>query len=332
MALAKFYDGRVSAFFPDFSMTHLTRVQFIIGRNPGEGPDPSQDEIEAKIRDIVRTFDDDLAGGVERRASAGARGRGPARLCQRLRLRLSRELHARRMRSATSRSPSGWRRTTSRCASSGGRRMPETRVVMSFHHLGDPIPLSRRVPLLENLGFSVVNERTYRIARQGGPPLYRHDMTLVRTDGEAFDLGAARRLHDAVLAVWHGKADNDGFNALVLLAGLPWRRAALLRTIARYLRQTDIPYSLDYFWGTLRRYPAIATLLAELFAARFEPGLKQRERSEEPHREGDRGGARGGGEPRRRHHPARLPAGHRGDPAHRLLRGGDERRAVPRSR
>ena len=42
-------------------MTHLTRVQFIIGRNPGEGPDPSQDEVEAKIRDIVRTFEDDLA-------------------------------------------------------------------------------------------------------------------------------------------------------------------------------------------------------------------------------------------------------------------------------
>ena len=67
--------------------------------------------------------------------------------------------------------------------------MPDTRVVMSFHHLGDPIPLSRRVPLLENLGFSVVNERTYQIARSGGPPLYRHDMTLVRTDGESIDLG-----------------------------------------------------------------------------------------------------------------------------------------------
>jgi hypothetical protein len=31
------YDGRVSAFFPDFSETHLTRVQFIIGRNSGTG-------------------------------------------------------------------------------------------------------------------------------------------------------------------------------------------------------------------------------------------------------------------------------------------------------
>ena len=42
-ALAEMFDGRVSAFFPNFELTHLTRVQFIIGRNPGEGPDPDQD-------------------------------------------------------------------------------------------------------------------------------------------------------------------------------------------------------------------------------------------------------------------------------------------------
>ena len=198
LALAELYDGRVSAFFPDFSMTHLTRVQFIIGRNPGEGPDPAQDEIEARSAPSSapsRTISLEALNAAhppERVAEI------LPRLCQRIRLRLSRRASRRRMRFATSRSPSGSRRTTSRCASSAGRAMPETRVVMSFHHLGDPIPLSRRVPLLENLGFSVVNERTYRIARSGGPPLYRHDMTLVRTDGEAFDLAHARRLHDAV--------------------------------------------------------------------------------------------------------------------------------------
>ncbi len=47
------------------------------------------------------------------------------------------------------------------------RDMPETQAVMSFHHLGDPIPLSRRVPLLENFGFSVVNERDLPHRPQG---------------------------------------------------------------------------------------------------------------------------------------------------------------------
>ncbi len=158
--------------------------------------------------------------------------------------------------------------------------MPETQAVMTFHHLGDPIPLSRRVPLLENFGFAVVNERTYRIARKDGFPLYRHDMTLVGADGQAIDLGSADRLHDAVLAVWRDKAKSDGFNALILSAGLGWRRAALLRTIAGYLRQTEIPYSTDYLWSALRRYPGIAALLVELFSARFEPGIEQREKAE----------------------------------------------------
>ena len=150
---------------------------------------------------------------------------------------------------------------------------------MCFHHLGDPIPLSRRVPLLENFGFSVVNERTYRIGRKSGLPLYRHDMALVRVDGQAIDLTAADRLHDAVLAVWRDKAMNDGFNALVLSAGLDWRRAALLRTIARYLRQTAIPYSIDYIWRALGRYPDIATLLTDAFEARFRPETENRERT-----------------------------------------------------
>jgi glutamate dehydrogenase len=278
-ALAKLYDGRVSAFFPDFSLPHLTRVQFIIGRNPTVGPDPSQDEVEARIRGIVRNFDDDLEealNGVYR----------PERVTELLadyagafrsdyRARFSAEDALSDMEVAERLAPDDievrfFHRDD----------MRETLSVMSFHHLGDPIPLSRRVPLLENFGFSVVNERTYRIRRKTGPRLYRHDMTLVAPEGHAIDLASAGRLHDAVLAVWRDKARNDGFNALVLSADLDWRRAALLRTIAGYLRQTAVPYSVDYVWGTLGRYPTIASLLVSLFTARFQLGVDDRDRAE----------------------------------------------------
>ncbi len=74
LALAGLYDGRVSAFFPDFSLPHLTRVQFIIGRNPSERPEPAQAEIEARIRDIVRNFDDDLVEALNAALFGGARG------------------------------------------------------------------------------------------------------------------------------------------------------------------------------------------------------------------------------------------------------------------
>ena len=242
VALAEIYDGRVSAFFPDFSLTHLTRVQFIIGRNPGEGPDPSQDEIEARIRDIVRTFEDDLAGGAERRPIRPSASREVLRdyagaFGSDYRAASPPTTRSRDIEIAERLAPDDievrfFRRPA----------MPDTEVVMSFHHLGDPIPLSRRVPLLENLGFSVVNERTYCVARTSGAPLYRHDMTLVRADGEAFDLArrrAAARRRPRRLA-------RQGGERRLQRAGadsprLPWRRAALLRTIARYLRQTEHP-------------------------------------------------------------------------------------------
>lgn len=279
IALAELYDGRVSAFFPDFSLPHLTRVQFIIGRNPTEGPEPSQMEVEARIRGIVRNFDDDLEEALNAAYP-------PERVTELLsdyaeafgsdyRATFTAEDALSDMEVAERLAPDDievrfFRRDD----------MGEAEALMSFHHLGDPIPLSRRVPLLENFGFSVVNERTYRIKRKAGPRLYRHDMALVTREGHGVDPLAAARLHDAVLAVWRDQAKNDGFNALVLSAGLDWRRAALLRTIAGYLRQTAIPYSPDYLWGALGRFPAIASLLVALFTARFQPGSGDRERAE----------------------------------------------------
>src|SRR5262249_31044804 len=48
-----------------------------------------------------------------------------------------------------------------------------------------PIPLSDRVPVLENMGFRVVDERTYRIEPTGGdvPEIWLHDMVIERADG-----------------------------------------------------------------------------------------------------------------------------------------------------
>ena len=42
---------------------------------------------------------------------------------------------------------------------------------------------------------------------------------------------------DAIRAVWDGYNEIDGFNALVLAAGLTWRQATVLRAYAKYMRQ-----------------------------------------------------------------------------------------------
>ena len=77
------------------------------------------------------------------------------------------------------------------------------------------------------------------------------------------------RFRETFARVWHGDAENDGFNRLVLAAGLHWRQVAMLRGYCKYLLQTGVPFSQAYVEGTFARYPLLARLLVELFEARF---------------------------------------------------------------
>src|SRR5216683_6688408 len=99
-------------------------------------------------------------------------------------------------------------------------------------------------------------------------------MLLERADGRSVDLDAAKRgLEAAFLVVMGGAAENDGYNALVLAAGLMWRDVALIRTLSRFLRQIRVPYSQDYMWTTLVKHGPIAADVVRLFNARFDPRI-----------------------------------------------------------
>src|SRR5262249_32327164 len=135
-----------------------------------------------------------------------------------------------------------------------------------------PLPLSERVPVLENMGFRVVDERTYHIQPRGRAGVWFHDMLLERADGEMIELdGGKARLEAAFLMVMRGVAENDGYNALTLTGGLAWRDVALIRTLSRFLRQIRVSYSQDYMWATLVKHAGIAAGVVELFHARFDP-------------------------------------------------------------
>ena len=71
--------------------------------------------------------------------------------------------------------------------------------------------------------------------------------------------------------IWRGQAESDGFNRLILTAGVDWRQVAMIRGYAKYLLQTGVPFSQTYMEETLGRYPLLARLLVELFEAKFHP-------------------------------------------------------------
>jgi glutamate dehydrogenase len=138
------------------------------------------------------------------------------------------------------------------------------------------ISLAEVLPVLSSLGVQVVTEQPYRFVRTtdedqpGGAFLFDFGLRATGTGR----LGQVRTLWEqAFVACWDGRAEADGFNALVAEAGLDWRRIWVLRAYARYLRQAGSAFSQQYIEGAALANPRIASLLVQLFHARFDPDL-----------------------------------------------------------
>ena len=274
--LATTFKGRLRAFYPFFPEGPLVRVHFIIGRYEGETPNPDRQALDRAVEEIVRSWVDGLDEAI-----AAAHEPEPGRaLFDRYREAFPidyREVYPpttavadmRLVEALTPEHPLGVELYRSL------DKLPACAGLKVFSHKR-PIPLSERVPVLENMGFRVVDERTYHIQPHDEAEVWFHDMTLESASGEAIDLDAHKeQLEACFLAVMGRNAENDGYNALVLATGLAWRDVALIRTMSRFLRQIRVPYSQDYMWATLRKHARIAAGIVALFYVRFAPRLNQ---------------------------------------------------------
>ena len=147
----------------------------------------------------------------------------------------------------------------------------------TLQQLDEPVALSKRVPILENLGFNVISERTFKVSPKIGGArrvIFLHDSLIEQAIGDDIDIYAQEDgLEQGFLAVWHGRAANDKFNGLILSARLNWHEAALMRAYGAYLRQSGAPFGLAYVAQVLNKHPSIAADLVELFHTLFDPAL-----------------------------------------------------------
>jgi glutamate dehydrogenase len=265
--------GGVSIEFQSrLSESVLARIHFIVRIEPGDTVDYDATTIERRLAQAIRSWADDLADalveefgehrGVElfhrfREAfPAGYRADFPARMgavdIRRIEDALDRDLalHTHHPLEA-----------------------PPDFFRLKLFHSGQPITISDVLPLFENMGVTVVDERPYEIRPEGAAPVWIYDFGL--STAQVSDEQVAEPLRvlaqEAFARVWRGEAENDGFNRLVLAGGVPWRDVTVLRAYSKYLRQTGQTFSQDYMELTLAAHPHIARLLLELFRARFDP-------------------------------------------------------------
>ncbi|MGB1648763.1 MAG: NAD-glutamate dehydrogenase [Cycloclasticus sp.] len=140
-----------------------------------------------------------------------------------------------------------------------------------------PAPLSQTLPILENMGVTVFDERPFEITDiKKGVSCWIHDFGLVYNAELPAIKSIKENFQSVFERVWVGKVENDGFNQLVIRANLDWKQITLLRAYYLYLRQAGITFSQDYIQKTLQNNSKIAAQLVRLFETKFDPSVKSK--------------------------------------------------------
>ena len=250
----------------------LAQLHMLVRPRRGEAVDVDAAGIDAKLGAIVRNWQDDLREqlvsrhGEERGlALANRYGRAlPAGYIE----KVSAAVAADDVEEIAALTPQDDLRLRLCRDQEGGLRF-------KFYRIGDDIPLSDALPMMENMGLRVISEHPYRVEVEGADEGKRvafiqdFEVEASRADLKVEDFDES--FEEAFAQIWRGYAENDGFNRLILAANLSWRQVAMLRAYCKYLLQVGVPFSQSYVEGTFARYPIIARLLIELFEARFDP-------------------------------------------------------------
>ena len=275
--LAEAFNGRNSAFYTHIGDEPLARVHFIIGRDPDTTREPDAAELEGRIVQAALSWSEGLRAALRERLGQ----REAHALWERYREAFPIDYQAAFTADHALDDIAGVEALTGDDGVGVRLYRPAAEsastVRVKLYRRGQPIPLSDCLPVLEHMGVRVLEERPFRIRPSGGGACIQ-DLLLAEPDGRPIDIETIRADFEETFArVWTGEVEDDGFNALVVHAGLGPRQVTVLRAYGRYLRQMAVPFSPELIERSLIRHPPIARQLVDLFAARFDPAATARE-------------------------------------------------------
>ena len=281
--IARAYGGQVESFQPQLGEGQLARVLFVIGDIDKSAPSPDLMALDAEVAAVTRTWEDrysdalmrsdlfhaaareEAADRFENAFTAAYRERYPVEeaLIDTAEILASGDAAAIRVRAYRL---SGDADNIMRC---------------KFYARGDVLALSAVVPILENMGLFVDSEVNFELQLKPGrlhsaQRIFVHDIETRSADGKPIELErAGHNFEQAFAAVWTGRAENDGFNRLILTLPCGWRDAALIRALARFRQQTGFDPSQAIQEQALAANPKLAALILALFKTRFDPNLPE---------------------------------------------------------
>ncbi|HEY7046379.1 MAG TPA: NAD-glutamate dehydrogenase [Jatrophihabitantaceae bacterium] len=266
----------------------LARMQFLIALRPGTPPpSPDRHSVEQEVLRVTRRWSDDLAdlltvGHGEEEGERLARrydGAFPEAYKEDFGAATAVD-DLKRLESLPEDDGLGFHVYTPPSDDAADRRL-------KVYRTGTSVSLARALPIFSQMGIEVLDERPYEIARpdgtspaeMSGPMVgapraadaFIYDFGLRLPSGVELDADRAADVVDTLRLLWREQIEQDGFNGLVIRAGLTWWQANVLRAYAKYLRQAGTTFSQGYIEQALIDHPVVARKLVELFESRFDP-------------------------------------------------------------
>ncbi len=280
--LTEEYNAEDIEYLMNVGESRLARLYLKIRSNPPSVPQVKELEVEARIREVARSWTDDLehqlcdAYGEREGLSLHKKYKGAFRLGYQENNNVYMALQ-----DITSFENMFKYDLNFLVSIALGE---EREVHLKVLHKEERIGLSQLMPTFNNMGLYITDENSTYIEALNEPGVWVHDFGVAVNANQKciYDENVRNVLTEAVERAWCGELENDSLNALIVEAGLNIREVVYLRAFVAYLQQCVMPYSKEYIRQTLIKHADIARTLCELFDARFNPALSKvvREKSE----------------------------------------------------
>ncbi len=274
--------GSVSNHYTQITDSHLARLQIIIKTTPGNVPNYNVSKVEERLVQIARKWTDGLFDELEKRFGS--------KEAERLYVLYNHAF-----------SVSYTNRFSSEDAYYDIFQMEKVikNGKISFdiyeslegnfetfefkvYNPETQVPLSKIMPILDNLGLDVVDEHTYQVnPAHFGKSIWIHRFRFKVHGIKKPNLWHIKKnFEQAIEKIWYGEIQSDGINKLILLSGLKWRDSVMLRAYSKYFQQSGFPYSQNYIQEALGNHYPIVKSIVELFYIKFDPSHKGKREDE----------------------------------------------------
>ncbi|MDO4897842.1 MAG: NAD-glutamate dehydrogenase [Rothia sp. (in: high G+C Gram-positive bacteria)] len=130
--------------------------------------------------------------------------------------------------------------------------------------------LTELLPVMQNMGLVVVDQKPYDITPADGRQFLLYDFGVTLPEG-AVAAEVADLYESALNAYLLGKRESDSLDRLILAEKLTWQQVRIFRAYTHYLNQLGLAFTPEFMADTLLGYPAATALLARYFEVSFDP-------------------------------------------------------------